>query len=195
MSMSVQRNTNPRPAAERDAVLTNPGFGRAFTDHMVRVDFADGVWGEPAVVPYAPLTLDPATMALHYGQLIFEGLKAYRQPDGSIATFRPEANAARFARSARRLAMAELPEQIVHRLACRAGRGRPGLDPDRRGHVAVLPAVHGRHRGGARRQQAVERVHVPADRVAGRLVLPQRGQARHRLAVDRIHARRARRDR
>ena len=111
MSMSVQRNTNPRPAAERDAVLTNPGFGRAFTDHMVRVDFADGVWGEPAVVPYAPLTLDPATMALHYGQLIFEGLKAYRQPDGSIATFRPEANAARFARSAKRLAMAELPEK------------------------------------------------------------------------------------
>ena len=111
MSMSVQRNTNPRPAAERDAVLANPGFGRAFTDHMVRVEFADGVWGEPAVVPYAPLTLDPATMALHYGQLIFEGLKAYRQPDGSIATFRPEANAGRFARSARRLAMAELPEQ------------------------------------------------------------------------------------
>ena len=112
MSMSVERTSNPRPAAERDAVLANPGFGRAFTDHMVRAEYADGAWGEPQVVPYAPLVLDPATMALHYGQLIFEGLKAYRQPDGSIATFRPEANAGRFARSARRLAMAELPEKI-----------------------------------------------------------------------------------
>ena len=59
---------------------------------MVRIDWteADG-WGDGAVVPYGPLTLDPATAALHYGQEIFEGLKAYRQPDGSIATFRPDA--------------------------------------------------------------------------------------------------------
>ncbi len=63
-------------------------------------------------MPYGPLTLDPATTALHYGQEIFEGLKAYRQPDGSIATFRPDANARRFQRSARRLAMAELPEDL-----------------------------------------------------------------------------------
>ena len=111
-SMSVELSDHPRPAAERAAILTNPGFGRAFTDHMVRAEYADGAWGPAQVVPYAPLTLDPATMALHYGQLIFEGLKAYRQPDGSIATFRPDANAARFARSARRLAMAELPSDV-----------------------------------------------------------------------------------
>src|SRR4029079_2119808 len=99
--------------AERAAALVDPGFGQFFTDHMVSIEWtADGGWNAGAVLPYGPLSLDPATSALHYGQLIFEGLKAYRQPDGSIATFRPEANAARFARSARRLAMAELPAEL-----------------------------------------------------------------------------------
>jgi branched-chain amino acid aminotransferase len=113
MAFSVVRNPNPRTDEERAAILAAPGFGRYFTDHMVRIDWtADGGWGEGAVVPYGPLRLDPATMALHYGQEIFEGLKAYRQPDGSISTFRPDANAARFARSARRLAMAELPDEL-----------------------------------------------------------------------------------
>jgi branched-chain amino acid aminotransferase len=118
MSMSIERSTHPRPAQERDAILANPGFGRAFTDHMVKVDYRDGKWQDGQVLPYAPLSMDPASMSLHYGQLIFEGLKAYHQPDGSIATFRPENNAARFARSARRLAMPELPaETFVESLA------------------------------------------------------------------------------
>jgi branched-chain amino acid aminotransferase len=113
MAFSLVRNPNPRSAEERAAILAAPGFGRYFTDHMVRIDWtADGGWGEGRVLPYGPLTLDPATMALHYGQEIFEGLKAYRQPDGTIATFRPHANAARFARSAERLAMAQLPEEL-----------------------------------------------------------------------------------
>jgi branched-chain amino acid aminotransferase len=113
MAFSVVRNPRPKSEEERAAVLAAPGFGRYFTDHLVRIDWtaADG-WGEGQVLPYGPLLLDPATMALHYGQEIFEGLKAYRQPDGTIATFRPDANAARFARSARRLAMAELPEEL-----------------------------------------------------------------------------------
>jgi len=113
MAFNVVRNPSPRTAEERAAILAEPGFGRYFTDHMVRIDWTvAGGWGEGQVLPYGPLSLDPATMALHYGQEIFEGLKAYRQPDGSIATFRPTANAARFARSARRLAMAELPEPL-----------------------------------------------------------------------------------
>src|SRR5689334_13603481 len=109
----VTRNPAPRSDEERAAILADPGFGRYFTDHMVRIDWtaADG-WGEGRVLPYGPLELDPATMALHYGQEIFEGLKAYRQPDGSIATFRPVENARRFQRSAQRLAMAELPEDL-----------------------------------------------------------------------------------
>lgn len=113
MAFSVVRNPSPRSAEERAAILADPGFGRYFTDHLARVDWtADGGWGDGQVLPYGPLSLDPATMSLHYGQEIFEGLKAYRQPDGSIATFRPDANAARFARSARRLAMAELPAEL-----------------------------------------------------------------------------------
>jgi branched-chain amino acid aminotransferase len=112
MSFAVLRNPTPRSDEQRAEILAAPGFGRYFTDHMVRIDFADGAWGPGQVVPYGPLTLDPATSALHYGQEIFEGLKAYRQPDGSIATFRPDANAARFARSAERLAMAELPTEL-----------------------------------------------------------------------------------
>ena len=80
---------------------------------MVRIDWtAEAGWGQGQVLPYGPLSLDPATMVLHYGQEIFEGLKAYRQPDGSIATFRAAANAERFQRSARRLAMAELPTEL-----------------------------------------------------------------------------------
>ena len=110
MSFSVEPNPSPRSAEDRASILAAPGFGTHFTDHMVRIDYVDGAWGDGRVVPYGPLTLDPATSALHYGQEIFEGLKAYRQPDGSIASFRPDQNAARFARSARRLAMAELPE-------------------------------------------------------------------------------------
>ncbi|MEV6832757.1 branched-chain amino acid aminotransferase [Amycolatopsis sp. NPDC051102] len=106
---------HPSPAsADRVAeVLTAPGFGVYFTDHMVTVQWskAEG-WHDAQVGPYAPFTLDPATSVLHYGQAIFEGLKAYRQPDGSIASFRPDANATRFRQSAERLAMPQLPEEL-----------------------------------------------------------------------------------
>ncbi len=113
MAFTVQ--TNPRPCStdERARILAEPGFGRYFTDHMVRIDWtAEDGWSAGEVLPYGPLRFDPATVVFHYGQEIFEGLKAYRQPDGSIATFRPEANAARFRRSARRMGMAELPEEL-----------------------------------------------------------------------------------
>ena len=113
MTFSVEPNAHPRSDEDRAAILAAPGFGKYFTDHMVRIDWSAAVgWGPGRVVPYGPLLLDPATMVLHYGQEIFEGLKAYRQPDGSIASFRPDANAARFRRSARRLGMAELPEEL-----------------------------------------------------------------------------------
>ncbi|MEV6659062.1 branched-chain amino acid aminotransferase [Nocardia fluminea] len=102
----------PTPAQRREEVLAAPGFGRFFTDHMVSIDYADGHWGNARVEPYGPLSMDPATMVFHYGQAIFEGLKAYRQPGGEIATFRIDANAARFRRSAARMAMAELPEEL-----------------------------------------------------------------------------------
>jgi branched-chain amino acid aminotransferase len=93
--------------------LAAPGFGRYFTDHMVTVDWSpDQGWHDATVGPYRPIELDPATSVLHYAQEIFEGLKAYRQPDGSVASFRPDANAARFRNSAARLAMPELPDEL-----------------------------------------------------------------------------------
>lgn len=84
-----------------------------FTDHMVEIAWtADRGWHDARIGPYRPLTMDPAVMVLHYGQSIFEGLKAYRQPDGTVASFRPLANAARFRSSARRMAMPELPDAL-----------------------------------------------------------------------------------
>ena len=113
MAIRRELNPNPRPVAERDAILANPGFGRHFTDHMVRIDWTqDGGWSDARLIPYGPLSLDPATNVLHYGQAIFEGLKAYRHADGSIKTFRPEANAERFQRSAERMAMPPLPTEL-----------------------------------------------------------------------------------
>ncbi|WP_147917745.1 branched-chain amino acid aminotransferase [Ruania zhangjianzhongii] len=107
----LQRHPDPCSAAERDRALAAPGFGQAFTDHMARTTWtAREGWTDRRVQPYAPLSLDPAAAVLHYGQEIFEGLKAYRHPDGSVWTFRPELNAARFAASARRLALPELTE-------------------------------------------------------------------------------------
>ncbi|WP_353205998.1 branched-chain amino acid aminotransferase [Sphingorhabdus sp.] len=108
-----EANPNPVDPAERAARLTDPGFGRVFTDHMVTIRYSDaGGWHDAKVGPRGPLTLDPATAVLHYAQEIFEGLKAYRLADGGMALFRPEQNARRFQRSAKRLAMPELPEDM-----------------------------------------------------------------------------------
>jgi branched-chain amino acid aminotransferase len=109
-TIELKPSSHPLSDAEREAILANPGFGRHFTDHMVTIRWTEGRgWHDAQLVPYAPLSIDPANMTLHYAQTIFEGLKAYRQPDGSVATFRPAANAQRFQASARRLAMPELP--------------------------------------------------------------------------------------
>ena len=94
----------------RSEILAEPGFGQWFTDHMLTATWtSDAGWHDAGVRAYAPLSLDPATAVLHYAQAIFEGMKAYRHADGSIWTFRPEVNGARFARSARRMALPELP--------------------------------------------------------------------------------------
>jgi branched-chain amino acid aminotransferase len=103
-------NPTPRPDAERFAELEDPQFGEAFTDHMARIDWsAEKGWAGHRVVPFKPLQLHPAASVLHYAQEIFEGLKAYRREDGTVWTFRPWANAERFQRSARRMALPELP--------------------------------------------------------------------------------------
>ena len=110
---NVERTSNPTSPERLAEILANPGFGHYRTDHMVTIDWTeDKGWHNAAVVPYAPISLDPVASVLHYGQAIFEGLKAYRQPDGSIKTFRPEANAERMQRSAERMAMPKLPTEL-----------------------------------------------------------------------------------
>jgi branched-chain amino acid aminotransferase len=123
-TLSFTQSSSPSPATpERLAeVLANPGFGQHFTDHMVTIRWShDQGWHSAALEPYHALTLDPAATVLHYGQSIFEGLKAYRHADGSIVAFRPDANAERFQNSARRMAMPELPTELflesLHQLA------------------------------------------------------------------------------
>ncbi len=109
MKINLNPNPNPLPDAERDEKIAAGGFGKYYTDNMVTIDWseADG-WSDANLNAYGPITLDPATAVFHYGQEIFEGMKAYSQPDGSISLFRPDANAMRFARSAARLALPEL---------------------------------------------------------------------------------------
>jgi branched-chain amino acid aminotransferase len=96
-------------ATERAHKLENPGFGSLFSEHMVTIPYCEGAWQRGRLEPFAPLSLSPATVVLHYGQAIFEGFKAYRQPDGAVCTFRPHENALRFNRSAERLAMPDFP--------------------------------------------------------------------------------------
>jgi len=110
LDITVTPSTSPVPDERLAEILAAPGFGLHFTDHMYVAEWTpEQGWHDARVTPYAPITLDPATAVLHYAQEIFEGLKAYRHEDGSVWTFRPEANAERMIRSARRLALPELP--------------------------------------------------------------------------------------
>ncbi|GAA0275852.1 branched-chain amino acid aminotransferase [Alteraurantiacibacter aestuarii] len=103
----------PTDAATRAAAIADPGFGKVFTDHMVSIDWDEGTgWHNATLCPRGPIALDPAASVLHYAQEIFEGMKAYRLDDGSMALFRPDQNAQRFNDSARRLAMPEIPEEL-----------------------------------------------------------------------------------
>ncbi|MEZ4809286.1 MAG: branched-chain amino acid aminotransferase [Allomuricauda sp.] len=93
-----------------DVDFDNLSFGSTYTDHMLVCDYANGEWKAPKIVPYQPLTLDPSAKIFHYGQSIFEGMKAYKDEDGGVWIFRPLENFKRLNRSAKRLAMPELPE-------------------------------------------------------------------------------------
>src|SRR6201994_4792002 len=92
--------------------FNNLPFGRNFSDHMFVADYADGEWKNFQIVPYGEIGLSPAISALHYGQSFFEGLKAYKHADGQVSIFRPDKNAERFNKSAERLCMPELSEDI-----------------------------------------------------------------------------------
>jgi branched-chain amino acid aminotransferase len=112
LTFSDNRRTDPLGETERAAILSNPGFGNYFTDNMVQATWTrETGWHDAELKPYGPITLDPSAAVLHYAQEIFEGLKAYKRADGSVWAFRPDANAARFQRSAARLALPPLPAE------------------------------------------------------------------------------------
>lgn len=112
--LPVQRSTRALSSAEREALIAQkPSFGSLFTDHMVTASFTRELgWHDCKVVPFGPFEMHPASSVLHYGQAIFEGLKAYATPDGGVSLFRPEMNARRFSASATRMAMPPLPETL-----------------------------------------------------------------------------------
>ncbi|MBX9593126.1 MAG: branched-chain amino acid aminotransferase [Roseomonas sp.] len=106
----ITRTSSPK-AKPADETLS---FGKVLTDHMFLMNYDEGQgWHSPRIEPYGPLSLDPATSVLHYGQAIFDGLKAFRGDDGQIRLFRPDRHAERFNRSARIMCMPEVPVDIV----------------------------------------------------------------------------------
>ncbi|HJQ04267.1 MAG TPA: branched-chain amino acid aminotransferase, partial [Nocardioides sp.] len=106
MQITTTLSANPTDDARLAEILSNPGFGTHFTDHMFTVEWTPAKgWYDARITPYGPITLDPAAAVLHYAQETFEGMKAYRHEDGSIWAFRPEANAQRMIRSSHRLAL------------------------------------------------------------------------------------------
>jgi len=102
--------TNHSRLAETD--FNNLPFGKTFSDHMFVADYVDGEWKNFQVIPYGEIGLSPAISALHYGQSFFEGIKAYKHADGTVSIFRPDKNAKRFNKSAERLCMPTIPEDI-----------------------------------------------------------------------------------
>ena len=90
----------------------NLPFGKVFSDHMFLMEYADGVWQQGEIIPFQNISMHPAMSAIHYGQSIFEGLKAYRTVNNEVNIFRPDMNAKRFAESAKRMCMPEVPEEI-----------------------------------------------------------------------------------
>ena len=109
LNITIHKTAAPKEKPAKGQPL---GFGNLFTDHMFLMDYTPGQgWHDARIVPYGPLTLDPAASVLHYGQACFEGLKAYRGPDGKVRLFRPDCNGRRMMQSMRRMCMPEIPEE------------------------------------------------------------------------------------
>jgi branched-chain amino acid aminotransferase len=110
VKITVVKTTAPRTRPDQNKL----GFGRHFTDHMFIMDYTEGKgWHDARIVPYGPLEMEPACAVLHYGQAVFEGMKAYKSQDGRILLFRPEQNMARLNRSNARLSIPQFDEEFV----------------------------------------------------------------------------------
>ena len=178
----------------RAQALADPGFGKVFTDHMVSIEWSDERgWHDAMIGPRGPIALDPAAAVLHYAQEIFEGLKAYKLEDGSIALFRPEANAARLNASARRLAMPEMPEEAfieaIRQVVLADADWFPTVEG---GTLYIRPFMFASEAFlGVRPARALQ---VHRDPLAGRKLLQVGRPGGEHLGVRRLHPRGTRRD-
>ena len=189
-TIDVTRTTTPRPRPD-EAQL---GFGKYFADHMLLVEYGPQGWSEPRIVPYGPLALDPAASVLHYGQAMFEGLKAFRHANGRVALFRVDDNLKRLASGAPRLSMPVPDVAMLQGGDGRARRRRQGLGAVAAGHRALpAPDLH-RHRRLPRRPPG-DALPALRDHLAGRRLLRVRLEAGEDLGRDRGGARRPRRHR
>lgn len=111
MAISIKINKTSQSRIKQ-CDFENIEFGKIFSDHMFRVDFKDGKWGQPEILPYGPIELAPSVSAIHYGQAIFEGMKAFKSPEGKPLLFRPLENFKRLNESAVRMGMPEISEEL-----------------------------------------------------------------------------------
>jgi len=118
-----------------------PSFGSAFTPHMLQQQYANGVWKKADIVPYGAFNLQPSSVVFHYGQEIFEGFKAYRQPDGGASLFRPDRNLARMNKSAQRLCMAQIDEKQVLADVLRLLKTDQAQIPERPNTLYIRPCM------------------------------------------------------
>ena len=112
MSVATIKTTPVKESRRAQVDYNNLGFGKQFADHMLRLDYDDGKWSEPEILPYGPMSFEPGLLALHYSQSIFEGMKAYKNDDGEIFLFRPDENIKRMNRSGERMCMPAIPEEV-----------------------------------------------------------------------------------
>ena len=139
--LSIQKVSNSRlPDVDYD----NLGFGDVFSDHMFTLDYADGHWHNPQILPYGPIMLTPGVASIHYGQSVFEGLKAFRGKDGAIRIFRPDMNAKRLNGSCQRLCIPTLDRDLVLEAVKRLVQLDHAWIPHKRGQsLYIRPIVFG----------------------------------------------------
>ena len=147
MNITITKTTHPGTLPPSDQL----GFGTVFTDHMFLMDYsADKGWHDARVVPYGPITMSPAASVLHYGTEVFEGMKAYRRPDGGVQLFRPWENVARLNRSCERLGLPQLdPDDALQAIKSSSSRStRTGCPSNPGTSLYIRPFLY-RHRPDA----------------------------------------------
>lgn len=134
-NFTITRTNKPLAKPAPNSVL---GFGKYFTDHIAASDYSDGQWHHHRIIPYSNLSMDPAACVFHYGQALFEGLKAFKQTNGKIVIFRPQFNASRMAQGAARLSMQDVPKNLFIKSVVDLVRVEQDWVPSERGSALYI---------------------------------------------------------